>query len=126
LEGRSDMQFFTYPKDPLPSLAEAVMLDLDGPQLSPEDGGRPLLIVDATWRWAGVMVRQLPTVEKRSLPGGYRTAYPRKQEDCVDPERGLASVEALYIAYCLLGRDPAGLLDNYYWKDKFLKINDFH
>ncbi len=126
LESRDDMRFFTYPKDSLPCLEGAVMLDLEGPELSREDGDRPLLLVDATWRWAEVMKSQIPLVEKRSLPAGFRTAYPRKQQDCSDPERGLASVEALYIAYQILGRETAGLLENYYWKAEFIKNNRFY
>ena len=60
---------------------------------------------------------------KRSLPGHFVTAYPRKQEDCPDPERGLASVEALYIAHQILGHDTEGLLEHYHWKEKFLEKN---
>ena len=59
-------------------------------------------------------------VRKRSLVSGYKTAYPRRQDDCPNPEEGLASVEALYLAYLTLGRNPEGLLDFYYWKDEFL------
>jgi len=55
--------------------------------------------------------------ELRSLPASAKTAYPRRQEDA----RGLASCEALYLAYEILGRDPSGLLDHYQWKEKFLK-----
>ena len=62
-------------------------------------------------------------IEKRCIPGGFRTAYPRRQNDCPNPEEGLASIEALYIAYILMGRDPTGLLDNYHWKDLFLEKN---
>jgi pre-rRNA-processing protein TSR3 len=60
---------------------------------------------------------------RRSLPGYIKTAYPRRQDSCDDPERGLASLEALFIAYTLLERDTTGLFDHYYWKDDFFKIN---
>jgi rRNA small subunit aminocarboxypropyltransferase len=60
----------------------------------------------------------------RSLPAHFQTAYPRRQNDCSDPTRGLASVEALFIAYKILNRESQGLLDNYYWKDAFLKKNE--
>jgi pre-rRNA-processing protein TSR3 len=56
----------------------------------------------------------------RSLPSHYKTAYPRRQLDCPDPERGLASIEALYAAYSILGRSTDGLLDRYHWKEEFL------
>lgn len=69
------------------------------------------------------MARQVPPLIRRSLPPGLKTSYPRKQTACSDPEAGLASVEALYAAYCLTGRDPTGLLDSYYWKAPFLEAN---
>jgi pre-rRNA-processing protein TSR3 len=37
----------------------------------------------------------------------------------------LASIEAIYIAYWILGRDVTGLLDNYHWKDLFLQKNNW-
>ena len=126
LESRADFQFYTYPKDVLPDLTGYVMLDLDAPPLTKDDAGRGLFLVDATWRYAEKMVEQLgpfPKVVRRSIPSTIRTAYPRRQEDCPDPERGLASVEALYVAYSLLGRDADGLLDGYYWKKDFLYEN---
>jgi pre-rRNA-processing protein TSR3 len=35
----------------------------------------------------------------------------------------LASVEALYAAYHILGRPTAGLLDHYRWAEAFLRLN---
>lgn len=103
------------------------MLAMEGPLLSAADGNHGLFILDATWRYAEVMERfvqkSAAPVLFRSLPPLLRTAYPRRQDDCADPERGLASVEALYAAYRLMGRDTAGLLDAYHWKEQFLAIN---
>jgi pre-rRNA-processing protein TSR3 len=59
----------------------------------------------------------------RSLPKEFQTAYPRRQNDCPDPKRGLASIEAIFIAYLKMGRKTDGLLDNYYWKESFLTCN---
>ncbi len=128
LEARQEMRFFTYPKDPLPDLKGYVLLTLDGPPLTSKDGSLGLFLIDSTWRRAQTMFRQLPmphSFECRSIPPEYTTAYPRSQEDCSDPGRGLASVEALYIAYHLLNRPVSGLLDEYYWKDAFLEKNCF-
>lgn len=125
LEQREDMLFLTYPRDPIPFIEKGVLLSLDAPPLTNEDHS-PLFLIDGTWRYAAVMQRQIPQKEKwihRSLPSHIRTAYPRKQTDCADPDRGLASVEALFIAYHILGYDTSGLLDHYYWKDDFLKLN---
>lgn len=127
LENRADFQFFSYPQQSLPDLAGYILLTLDAPPLTVEDRGRGLLLIDATWRYAAAMERQLGSCRSgllaRSIPATFRTCYPRCQTACSNPEAGLASVEALYVAYCLLGRDPAGLLDNYYWRESFLALN---
>ena len=126
LEKRNDIQFFTYPVSQLPDLSSYILLALDGPPLSGADASHGIFLLDATWRHAVKMrefVDRHAVMEKRSIPKGYRTAYPRRQEDCADPEAGLASVEALYIAYHILGRDPSTLLDGYHWKDEFLELN---
>jgi len=124
LEERADCAFFTYPGNrELPSLEGYLMLDFEGPLLSEKDAKHGLFLLDGTWRYAGKMVKNVAEMERRSLPPGLITAYPRKQEDCPAPARGLASVEALYVAYKLMGRDTTGLLDNYYWKEDFLKKN---
>lgn len=102
------------------------MLDLDAEPLSAADGDRGLFVVDATWRYAARMVKSLgdrPEMVRRSIPGGYRTAYPRCQTDCPDPDRGLASVEAIAVAYRIMGRGGEDILDHYYWKEGFLERN---
>lgn len=117
LEGREDLRFLTYPRDPLPDLSGYVVLGVDGPTLTEADRDQGLVLIDGTWRYAEVMGRKVGDVEWRSLPLGYQTAYPRRQ----DEERGLASVEALYIAYRVLGWETEGLLDHYHWREEFLK-----
>ena len=125
LENRSDCCFFTYPKEPLPSLDGYCLLTLGAPPLTGADAHLGIFLIDGTWRYAEVMYEQNKDALKgcvlRTLPSHVRTAYPRRQEDCSDPSRGLASVEAIYIAYYLMERDTSGLLDFYYWKDKFLE-----
>jgi pre-rRNA-processing protein TSR3 len=127
LELREDLQFFSYPKDSLPDLSQHLLLKVGAPLLTLEDKDRPLLLIDGTWKLAEVMVRQLsPLLETRSLPPYYQTAYPRRQTDCPDPQTGLASVEALYIAHFILGKNTEGLLDRYHWKEQFLELNKKH
>ena len=127
LEKRGDFSFLTFPQDPAPDLTNYLVLAIDAPPLSPDDALCGLFIIDATWRYASIMLnRVLPTVKNsqmRSIPAKYRTAYPRRQDDCPDPELGLSSLEAIYIAYLTLGWDTTGLLDNYYWKEPFLEKN---
>ena len=123
LETRPDCHFFSYPKDKLPDLSGYVLLTPDAPPLTREDASYGLLLVDGTWRHAQTMIKQLPTPHlliPRSLPSNFQTAYPRRQEI----ECGLASIEALFIAYFLTGKSTEGLLDNYYWKEDFLKKNE--
>jgi pre-rRNA-processing protein TSR3 len=129
LEGRSDLKFFRYPDclvdETLPSLKGYVLLDMEGELLSEKDTA-PLVLLDASWRYAAKMRQQIKTLSDcvcRRLPDGWMTAYPRYQTDCIDPWRGLASIEALYAAYCITGRSPEGLLDLYYWKELFLQTN---
>lgn len=127
LEGRPDLTFLTYPwEQPQPDLSHTIVLTLDAPPLTIEDKGHPLFFIDGTWRYAEKMVASLnPPFLKRSLPTHIRTAYPRRQDDCADPARGLATVEALYAAYAILGRDTHGLLDHYHWAEEFLLLNEF-
>lgn len=123
LESREDMHFINYPYKALPDLANYILLALDGEPLSEQDADKGLFLVDGTWKLSEVILKSLPSVSKRSLPAKYTTAYPRRQSDCADPSRGLASVEALFLAYMTMGKDPSGLLDQYYWKDQFLVAN---
>lgn len=123
LESRSDILFFTYPKDTLPCLDNYLLLTVDAPPLTLADGDKGLFFIDATWNLALKIekaVDRTGAVEKRSLPPYFRTAYPRKQTGCPDPERGLATLEALYLAYRITNRPLEGLLDRYYWKEAFL------
>lgn len=126
LENRSDFNFYTYPKSQVPQLPNYIMLSFDGPVLTAEDAGKGLFILDGTWRYAEKMFLNTPSIhhlEKRSLPIGFKTAYPRRQDDCEDQDRGLSSIEAIYIAYSILGYDTKGLFDRYLWKDLFFTKN---
>lgn len=123
LEGREDLLFYSYPLKEIPfDLTSYVVLALDAPPLVEEDRDLGLFLIDGTWRYAEKMFASLPRpFAVRSLPPFLRTAYPRRQEDCIDPTRGLASVEALYASYAILKRDTEGLLDHYHWKQQFLE-----
>jgi pre-rRNA-processing protein TSR3 len=122
LRERPDLLFLTYPVRTRPPLEGYVRLAAEGPPLSVEDADRGLLLLDGSWRWASEMTRAFLDVPPRSLQG-FRTAYPRVSKLGTDPDNGLASVEALFLAYHLLGRPTAGLLDHYRWKDEFLRLN---
>ena len=122
LKDRTDLLFLTYPLKRPVALEGYIRLSADGPELGPDDGSKGLLLLDGSWRWAGVMDRDFLEVPPRSLQG-YATAYPRRSKRGTDPDNGLASVEALFLAYHLLGRPTEGLLDHYRWADEFLRLN---
>lgn len=122
LRSRPDFRFLNYPFAEPPKLDGYVRLDLAGPLLGAADRGHGLLILDATWRLAERMAGAFADVPVRSLPA-WRTALPRASKIFVDPPTGLATVEAIYLAYSVLGRDTTGLLDEYRWAEEFLRLN---
>lgn len=126
LESRPDFRFLTYPCEHWPRLDGYCLLTINAPPLSSKDRGLNFFIIDGTWRYAAQMEESIPKeipLLRRSLPEHFRTAYPRYQTGCLEPDRGLASIEALYIAFYIAKKDTKGLLDNYYWRDEFLRKN---
>lgn len=125
LQGRADVEFLKASSDFKFDCTNFIILTINAPELSPDDCNHPLLILDSTWRL-------LPHLEaclygkpiKRSLPKDLKTAYPRVSKVGEDPINGLASIEALYVAKCILGENDISLLNDYRWKDEFLKINE--
>jgi pre-rRNA-processing protein TSR3 len=122
LRGRPDLVFVTYPPGQPLDLQGYVRLATEGEELSRADVDCGILLLDASWRWAEVMSRDFAGVPPRSLRG-FRTAYPRRSKQGTDPDEGLASVEALFLAYHILGRPVEGLLDHYRWAEEFLRLN---
>ena len=121
LRQQPGFQFYKHPRFPL-ELNGYVRLGLGGPVLSAADGDAGLLVLDGTWRWVEPMERLVATLPVRSLPS-LLTAYPRSSKVSDNPEGGLATIEAIYAAYRLLGRDTAGLLDHYRWGGQFVEQN---
>lgn len=122
LRGREDLVFLSYPVRVRPPLEGYIRLAADGPALSAEDAEMGLLLLDGSWRWAAAMTRDFADIPPRSLHG-WKTAYPRCSRQGTDPDNGLATVEALVVAYHLLGRPIDGLLDHYRWAEEFLRLN---
>jgi len=122
LRGREDILWLQYPVTQRPALDGYIRLAADGPPLTLADKDKGILLLDGSWRWAGAMTRAFADVPPRSLQG-YHTAYPRVSKLGTDPDNGLASVEALYLAYHILQRPTAGLLDAYRWAEQFLRLN---
>jgi pre-rRNA-processing protein TSR3 len=122
LRGRADLCFVDFsPMQPV-ELPGYVRLSVEGPPLSDADAKCGILLIDGSWRHAERMHEHFAAVPPRSL-AGFRTAYPRVSKLFHDPAEGLASVEALYIAHRILGRPTHGLLDAYFWREQFLRLN---
>lgn len=121
LRGRAGFVFWKWPRQGPEPLEGYVRLGLGGPVLSREDANRGLLVLDGTWKLTAKMEPDFAELPVRSLPSHWQTAYPRVSKLTEDPAAGLATIEALYAAYVALGRDPAGLLDQYHWRDDFLR-----
>jgi pre-rRNA-processing protein TSR3 len=122
LRGRPDVLFRTFPVAERPPLTGYVRLAAEGPELSATDADCGLLLLDGSWRWAEGMNRAFLDVPPRSLTG-WQTAYPRSSKLGTDPDNGLASVEALFAAYHILGRPTEGVLTHYRWTEEFLRLN---
>ena len=124
LRERPDFAFFTFPHPVTLDLSNYVQLGIGGSELTAADADRGLLLLDGTWRLAERMTPFYRHVPVRTLPR-ILTAYPRKSSVFPDPPAGLATLEALYAAFRILGRPTQGLLDRYHWRQRFLELNGF-
>ena len=122
LRSRSGFIFWNFPKNGSEPLDNYVRLGIGGPVIRPDDADKGLLVLDGSWRWAASMQADFSRLPVRSLPE-IRTAYPRVSKTFDDPPGGLATVEAIFAAYKLMGRNIDGLLDEYHWRDAFLELN---
>ena len=132
LRGTAGLSFHAWPPraETMPPEG-ALVLAPGGAPLGPGDAGVPLVLLDASWRHAAKMLNELQRRSRgglatRALPGGWRTAYPRRAKSGSDPDGGLATVEALYAALAtvgspLLSRD---LLAHYAFAEEFLALNE--
>ena len=103
LRGMAGIRFVAYDPERRVDAGRRVLLHADGELLGVRDRGTPLLLVDCAWRR---VPQVLATIDGELMPRRLpelATAYPRASKLFEDPERGLASVEALYAALALLG-----------------------
>jgi pre-rRNA-processing protein TSR3 len=124
LRGRPGFVFWTFPEQGPEPLDHYFRLGIGGEPLSAADTARGLLVLDGTWRLADRMEKFFRQVPLRSLPS-IKTAYPRASYTYPDPSAGLATIEAIYAAYRILGRPCDGLLDGYHWSREFFERNGF-
>lgn len=130
LRGRPGVQFVEFKAGRRIDGEGRILLHPDGPELSGEDvrgaGGIPcagLLLLDCSWRRLPSLLAAVDGEPvRRRLPPLF-TAYPRKSQVFQDPDQGLASIEALYAAFALLGEPRPDLLEGYRWRAEFLERN---
>lgn len=123
LRGTAGVEFVSYEPKKRVACGRRVLLNPDGEEITARDAGKPLLLVDCSWRRVPQLLATLDgELEPRRLPK-LVTAYPRKSKTFEDPGDGLASIEALYAALALLGQVHPELLASYHWKDEFLRLN---
>jgi len=110
--GKGDIQ--ELPKD-------GIVLSLDGSPLTYDDRDSPIILIDARWKYAKRILRQMETpgiTTKRKIIG-LRTGYPRKDA----PEDALSSLEALFSTLWTFGHYNPAILADYYWRKDFLEGN---
>ena len=123
LVGLSGVRFVSYRPERRLQAGERLLLHCEGEELTDEDRGRDLLLIDCAWRRVSSLLR---TVDGRLL---WRrlpplvSAYPRRSKIRPDPAAGLASVEALFAASVLLGEPRMDFLAGYRWRKEFLLRN---
>ena len=122
LRGQDDFIFWKFPDRGSEPIDGYVRLGIGGPELSADDASKGLLVLDGTWRLAQKMEPFFDELPVRTLPA-WQTAYQRVYKVFDDPTGGLATIEAIFAAHTILGKDTSGLLDDYYWAEQFLELN---
>lgn len=98
LHGRADFEFFKATENFLFDATGFILLEIGAPPITPSDGGKPILLLDSTWRLLpSIRAKVRGDFIPRSIPQSVRTAYPRVSKVFSDPD-GLATIEALYAA----------------------------
>jgi ribosome biogenesis protein Tsr3 len=81
--------------------------------------------IDCVWRRLDGLLHRVaaPMPVYARIPDGFVTAYPRTSKQNTDPDTGLATIEAIFIAAALVGNWDASLLSEYYFGPKFIELN---
>jgi len=113
------------------ALTSTILLHPNGKPLNEFTAAHPALplvsiaAIDSVWRRVEPILKwvEKPLPELVSIPKEFATAYPRQSKKNLDPDGGLATIEALFIAATFFGVDDLSLLSEYYFAPKFLEIN---
>jgi|GEM_PF-400576 len=82
-------------------------------------------VIDCNWK-------RLPTIQSRvvaphasfvRIPEGFVTAYPRTSKRGTDPDKGLATIEAIFTAAALIGHIDPTLFERYQFGKRYLELN---
>ena len=120
--GRADFRFFNARDGFTFDATGYTLLEIGAPTISPADACRPLLMLDSTWfLLPKIRGKICGNFVPRGLPDGIKTAYPRVSKMTANPDGGLASIEALYAAFYLMGTPRPELLEGYIFAEEFLK-----
>jgi ribosome biogenesis protein Tsr3 len=84
-----------------------------------------LAFVDSTWSRLPILLKRIPGPLPRfaRIPPGFVTAYPRHSKYKSEPEGGLATIEAIFIAAALLGKWDLSLFSRFHFAGEFLRLN---
>ena len=117
---------------PIAAFQSQYLLHVEGDDLATiknhlaKEAASSIALIDCNWRKVqGALARVMPPMPKLvKIPDGFQTAYPRRNKEGKDPEAGLATIEALFIAAAFFGHWDESLLDKYHFKNDFLRINE--
>ncbi len=117
---------------PIRPLAGSLLLHPDGALLTTHpadrierDEGIVLSAIDCNWRRLDAILGRVvgPLPPQVRIPDGFLTAYRRRNQRDLDPEGGLATIEALFLASAFLGVWDESLLKEYAMAAEFLALN---
>lgn len=104
-----------------------LLLHIDGESLDQMVLGpvQMLAVIDCHWKRCAPIIARIdaPLPRLARIPNGFETAYPRRNMEGKDPEGGLATIEALFIAAAFLGVWDETLLKEYHFAKAFLEMN---
>jgi pre-rRNA-processing protein TSR3 len=123
IQGLPGVRFSNHSRSRRFAAGDCILLHHEGAELTSADRGRPLLLVDSSWRHLPELLAAIDgDLTPRRLPP-LVTAYPRRSKVFADPAAGLASIEALYAATVILGAPRPDLLAGYHFAEQFLAAN---
>lgn len=128
LRERPDFRVRYFHNGPIEPFDADWLLHVDGRNLADmrEEKVGSLGVIDCTWRKVPSVLQRLgkPLPRLVRIPEGFRTAYPRKNKAGKDPDTGLATIEAIFIAAAFCGKWDESLLEHYHFGEEFLALNE--